>query len=92
MVYTDLIRTLPRLFSKSSFDQWPVLQPRYNRSYDRNPKKLDHSAQKYKNSCDQNDLAYLDYDRSYDSNALIVLSTAQILQGIRASWRRVGIS
>ena len=26
--------------------QWPVLKPRYDCSYDRNPKKLDRSVQK----------------------------------------------
>ena len=58
--------------------QWPVLQPSYERSYDRNPNKLHCFAAKNvfcaKNffAFVQNILAYWDYDRSYAHSSVIV--------------------
>ena len=46
----------------------------YDRSYDRNPNKLDHFDHKNFSIFELNDLAFLDYDR----NAVIVLATGLV--------------
>ena len=56
--------------------QWPVLLPCYDRSYTRNPNKLDHFDSEIFFNFECNDLAYLDYAGSYDYNTVIALATA----------------
>jgi len=47
----------------------------YDSSYNRNPNRLDHFDPKNFSIFEHNDLAYLDYDRSYDHTSVIVQTT-----------------
>jgi len=59
-------------------------KPSYKRSYDCNPNKLEHFAAKKLCTSKKTVLAYLDNNRSYDRNSVIVLAT-----GAAAEWSKV---